>query len=1065
MRHSPITIGTAAAGGSLSCADPILSVFLAVPEFACFIASCLEERAAQIESGVEDEVRDEIVRNVDRTYATDTYAAGLDVDNSEAEALVLEAVTTEDQVAKKELLLEAQRLREQNRLAARQKARDAARSNALEREFDRLGRKDRESQRERNRDYAQVLRDAASQIRSGKLVREEVAATSWALDRQACIFGAIGSGKTRLALHLIEEQLRAGCSLLAIDPKSESVRDLISCAISAGVAPEDVILIKPGEDASIPGWNPFLSDDPPDETARAMHSFFQEITDLRERMDELMRNALTVVATHRLSLQECRPLIASPTYRRALLEREPPGGPNRAYRQAIRYFQEDFLRRNESGREETIQAVNNRLNALLDVPFFSALLCAGRNTLDLAELWSKQKVVIVYLDQQRLGYDGSRIVGGLLAYQAYLTAMKIGADSPLPVVLALDEIGAQEKFLGQYLSTIVTVARSHHLRLLIATQDFSRISSLLLKALIKNAQFRAFFQLGEEDAREVSATFAARTEGNKGGDRRLELSAEGTWEEWEARLCDPDGFDLTVYELTVEEVPFIFQPQSEQEVGYDDLTPPCPEPISIALAPKPPVFTPLPIPPATLHKIQTVERLRLRAEQHNKDIQNQSISRSSYLPTLIRYGYATFDERKLDNGSTEYRFYELNGTKREENWFELQLEKILSRGHAILHGASRTRKPLTDKWGMTESSDLIVLTPDDLEWKRKLDEYNSKEGERRAAVEKYNADVVAYQTQVYQRNEEINQWRIAAAALLKKIRKQNVKREEKRYQDAVARHAEAVADAQTRSENVERERQDEIRRMAAVEFSDYPLLADLYIWLRTTYASEAFHIWTDADSHTDLAGLLRELFLCGLPSSAFQWRTNPDQDIFAIQVPSAAVMATDEFNPATKAEWEKALITMPSRHAAVWTTPGEAQLSQAAILRVVDVPDALPENTPQFQAYLRRAREANSQSEGEVTTVELWREEQINRLSTPSAEEPDKQQPMRQPGATGASKPASSPRKTGVSSKHPPSNTAAPPAKPVSQKGGSSRKTAPPEAMPAEPADSQSANPGKDRSI
>lgn len=1062
MPNPPITVGNIVGGSSLRCTDPVLSAFLGVPEFARFIAEGLEERAAQIEADVEGQIREEIIRNVDRTYATDTYVPGIGVDNSEAEALVIEAVTTEDPVAKKALLIEAQRLREQNRIAARQEARDVARTNALEREFDRLGRKDREAARENSRAFARFLRDAAW-VEEGIEATGTLSVTSWALDRHACIFGAIGSGKTRLALHLIQEQLRAGCSLLAIDPKSESVRDLLSCAISAGVAPEDVILIKPGEDASIPGWNPFLSDDPPDETARGMHSFFKEITDLGDRMDELMRNALTVVATHRLSLQECRPLIASPTYRRALLEREPPGGSNSAYRRAVRYFQEDFLRRNESGREETIQAVNNRLNALLDVPFFSALLCAGRNTLDLAELWSQQKVVIVYLDQQRLGYDGSRIVGGLLAYQTYLTAMRIGAASNLSVVLALDEIGAQEKFLGQYLSQIVTVARSQKLRMLIATQDFSRISPLLLKALTNNGKFRAFFQLGEEDAREVSGSFAAQTEDSKGNSKRLELSTAETWEEWETQLCDPDGNDLTFYEPIAEEVPFVFQAQPEQAVGFGDLTPPCPEPISPALAPKPPVFTPLPIPPATLQKIQTVERLRLRVEQHNKNIQNQVVSRFPNSPTLIRYGYATLDERKLADGSTEYRFHEMHGTKREENWFELQLEKLLAHGHAILYGASRTRKPLTDQWGMSESSDRIVLTPADMEWKRRLDEYNGKEGERLATVEKYNADVLDYQARVYQRNQEISQWQTAAAAVLEQLRQEHATREETRYKDALAHYAEAMAEARTRSENAERERQDRLRRMAAAEFSDFPSLADLYIWLRTTYNSENFHVWTDDNSHVDLADLVRELFRCGLPDSAFRWRTDSDEHIFALEVPEATVAETDAFNPVSRTEWEKTLITMPSRHAAVWTVPGDEKPTQAAILRVVDVPDALPEDAPQFKAYLRRAREANSQSEAEIAEVERWREEQIGRLSAPFADEPKKPGPT-QPPTTGESKAAPSPRKA-ASDKGAPSGNAASPAKAASPKGSSRRKAASPESTSAEPPDSQTPDLGKDRSI
>ncbi len=41
------------------------------------------------------------------------------------------------------------------------------------------------------------------------------------LARHACVCGATGSGKTRLALHLLGEQIRAGCSVVMLDPKAE----------------------------------------------------------------------------------------------------------------------------------------------------------------------------------------------------------------------------------------------------------------------------------------------------------------------------------------------------------------------------------------------------------------------------------------------------------------------------------------------------------------------------------------------------------------------------------------------------------------------------------------------------------------------------------------------------------------------------------------------------------------------------------------------------------------------------------------------------------------------------
>ena len=57
------------------------------------------------------------------------------------------------------------------------------------------------------------------------------------LARHLCVCGATGSGKTRLALHLLSEQIRMGCSVVMLDPKLETIRHLMQFAQTAGVRP------------------------------------------------------------------------------------------------------------------------------------------------------------------------------------------------------------------------------------------------------------------------------------------------------------------------------------------------------------------------------------------------------------------------------------------------------------------------------------------------------------------------------------------------------------------------------------------------------------------------------------------------------------------------------------------------------------------------------------------------------------------------------------------------------------------------------------------------------------
>ena len=77
------------------------------------------------------------------------------------------------------------------------------------------------------------------------------------LGRHAVLCGASGSGKTRLALHLMREHLRAGGSAVVVDFKAETIRQVLALADEAGLSPEQVTLLWPQEaEAGVPGWNP-----------------------------------------------------------------------------------------------------------------------------------------------------------------------------------------------------------------------------------------------------------------------------------------------------------------------------------------------------------------------------------------------------------------------------------------------------------------------------------------------------------------------------------------------------------------------------------------------------------------------------------------------------------------------------------------------------------------------------------------------------------------------------------------------------------------------------------------
>ena len=347
------------------------------------------------------------------------------------------------------------------------------------------------------------------------------------LARHACVCGATGSGKTRLALHLLAAQLQAGCSVVMLDPKIETIRHLLTLACSAGIAPEQVTVLSPHlSGAGAPGWNPLdarASGIAPAQAAADVVSVLEKSTSSwGPRMGDLLTNALIVIAAHGLSLFELARFLQRDDYREGLLRLPLPSAEagskgdlekisfgNVAFEEARDYFVTEFALWSKSERAAAVAPVLNKFRELLRTPFLRSLLCARRTTLHLGALWDRPGLVLVHLDMAALGDEGVRLLGGLLAHQVLRTAMR--AEGPVPVVLALDEMGVSEEFVGGAAAKILAIARSRGLRLLVACQHLDQLSGDLRTALRANTAVRAFFRLGYADARLVAASLAAGT--------------------------------------------------------------------------------------------------------------------------------------------------------------------------------------------------------------------------------------------------------------------------------------------------------------------------------------------------------------------------------------------------------------------------------------------------------------------------------------------------------------------------------------------------------------------------
>jgi len=380
---------------------------------------------------------------------------------------------------------------------------------------------DRELSRHVNRPWFRAYaEDRLGRVLSGDDASEPTGSAQVSeseLARHACVCGSSGSGKTRLALRMLSEQLRAGCSVVMLDPKAQTVQHLLQLAQAAGVRPSSVTVLQPDAlGIGAPGWNPLAGTGgvPPEQAAADIVSVLARSApgSWGPRLQDLLTNALIVIAAHRLSLFELARFLQRDDYREGLLRLAPEDGmlaDPEAYAEAVHFFAYEFSRWSSGERAGAVAPVVNKFRELLRSPFLRAVLCARHATFDLADLWRRQSVVAVHLDAAGLGDEGARLLGGLLAHQLYQTALR--ASGPVPVVLCLDEMGVAEGFIGDAAARILAMARSQNLRLLVACQHLAQLSDGLRAALFANTAIRAFFRLGYDDARLVAAWLAAGT--------------------------------------------------------------------------------------------------------------------------------------------------------------------------------------------------------------------------------------------------------------------------------------------------------------------------------------------------------------------------------------------------------------------------------------------------------------------------------------------------------------------------------------------------------------------------
>lgn len=303
-------------------------------------------------------------------------------------------------------------------------------------------------------------------------------------------------------LHLIMADIRAGRSVLVLDPKADLVNDIL--ARIPDERTDDVVVIDPSDPQPC-GFNPlgFKDYGKPALIADAVLSVLHElwVDSWGVRIADVLNAALlTLVQVENATLLWLPPLLADDSFRRKITGQVKD-------RVALKPFWEQFEALTEFQRRQQIEPVLNKLRQFLLRPGLRNILGQAKPKFSLRDLYYKRKVVLVPLNKGVVGGETARLIGSLivgLTWTLALSRASIPAERRHIVEIYIDEL-QDYLSLPTDLSDALAQARGLGVGLTLAHQYRDQLPVNIRAGIDANARNKIVFGLNSKDARDMAA--------------------------------------------------------------------------------------------------------------------------------------------------------------------------------------------------------------------------------------------------------------------------------------------------------------------------------------------------------------------------------------------------------------------------------------------------------------------------------------------------------------------------------------------------------------------------------
>jgi hypothetical protein len=314
------------------------------------------------------------------------------------------------------------------------------------------------------------------------------------------LLGKTGTGKSSLLKHLCLQDIEAGRGFVFFDLHGDATPFLLSAIAArewklATHLHDRLLVIAPADREMSVGLNP-LEDAEPDFVRIAEFAAVLKqrwgLDHFGARTDELLRNALYVLAANGLTLLELAPLLTHSGFRASCLKRVP----NAEVRQ---YFEFRYGTASEPMRAVMREPILNKTSAFTADPRFRHIVGQPQSTFSMRQAMDEGHWVIANLEKGKLGEQALTL--GSLIFTVIKNATFTRTRRSLFTVYC-DEIQNLIAYSSD-VETVLSEARKFGVSVVSANQFLDQYPAQM-RAAILSIGTHVFFQLSSADASQVA---------------------------------------------------------------------------------------------------------------------------------------------------------------------------------------------------------------------------------------------------------------------------------------------------------------------------------------------------------------------------------------------------------------------------------------------------------------------------------------------------------------------------------------------------------------------------------